>query len=78
MENWKELGALVDPEFMPDELPQNDNVGITGEAVEQITEKAILVTGYGWLPKSKVKFAKGKMWIPAWLAKKAKEASQGA
>ena len=74
LENWKELGALVDPEFTPEELPQNDNVGITGEAVEQITSKAILVTGYGWLPRSKVKFAKGKMWIPAWLAKKSKEA----
>ena len=76
LQNWEKLEELVSPSFVPETLVKNDNVGITGESIEQITEKAILVTGYGWLPRSKVKFSKGKMWIPTWLANKAKEAKK--
>jgi hypothetical protein len=72
LDNWEALGALLQPGFTPKLLATDDMVGITGEAVEQITEKAFLVTGYGWLPKSKCKFKNGKLWIPAWLDKKAK------
>jgi len=72
MQNWKEMLPLMEEGFKPERLPVNDNVGISGASIEQITEKAYLVTGIGWIPKSQAKFSKGKLWVPAWIVENKK------
>lgn len=75
LENWEKAGEALEigtPVSLPIRPESDKLVVIEATHIEAITVKAFLVTGYGWLPKSKVKFKAGKLQVPAWLAKNAK------
>lgn len=75
LENWEKAGEALEigtPIELPTRPESDKLVVVEASQIESITMKAFLVTGYGWLPKSKVKFKAGKLHVPAWLAKNAK------
>ncbi len=65
-ENWEDLEELLEAECYS--LPKMDDVWLDKAVITNMSTKAFQVEGWGWVPKSKVKFIKGKMVIPSWLA----------
>ena len=65
-DNWEQLEELLTADCYA--LPKVDDVWLDKAVITNMTSKAFEVEGWGWLPKSKVRFVKGKMVIPAWLA----------
>tara|TARA_Y100000593_G_scaffold85136_1_gene161760 strand:+ start:695 stop:1726 length:1032 start_codon:yes stop_codon:yes gene_type:complete len=65
-ENWEDLEELLEAECYS--LPKIDDVWLDRAVITNMSAKAFQVEGWGWVPKSKVKFIKGKMVIPSWLA----------
>ena len=65
-DNWEQLEELLTADCYA--LPKVDDVWLDKAIITNMTSKAFEVEGWGWLPKSKVRFVKGKMVIPAWLA----------
>ena len=71
LNHWKSLGDLLTVKCY--KLATSDDVWLDGAVILNMSSKAFQVEGYGWLPKSKCKFVKGKLVIPGWLAQSAKE-----
>ena len=67
-DNWEQLEELLTAECFA--LPKVDDVWLEKAVITNVSEKAFQVEGWGWVPKSKVRFVKGKMVIPAWIAQK--------
>jgi len=65
-DNWEQLEELLEAECYS--LPKMDDVWLNKAVITNMSAKAFQVEGWGWVPKSKVKFIKGKMVIPSWLA----------
>jgi len=65
-ENWEQLEELLEAECYS--LAKMDDVWLDKAVITNMSAKAFQVEGWGWVPKSKVKFIKGKMVLPAWLA----------
>ena len=65
-DNWEQLEDLINAECYS--LAKMDDVWLEKAVITNMSAKAFQVEGWGWVPKSKVKFIKGKMVIPAWLA----------
>ena len=69
--NWSKLEELLTAQCYS--LPATDDVWLKGAVILNMSAKALQVEGYGWLPKSKCRFVKGKLVIPGWLAQSIKE-----
>jgi len=63
---WEQLEELLGCECYA--LAKQDDVWLDKAVITNMSAKAFQVEGWGWVPKSKVKFIKGKMVIPAWIA----------
>ncbi|MBC8149747.1 MAG: hypothetical protein H8E97_00500 [Bacteroidetes bacterium] len=68
IDNWGLLEELLTVECY--RLPSTDDVWLQHAKITNMTEKAMEVDGWGWLPRSQIKFIKGKLVIPAWIAQK--------
>lgn len=68
MDNWHLLEELLTVECY--RLPSTDDVWLEHAKIINMTQKAMEVDGWGWLPRSQIKFVKGKLVIPAWIAQK--------
>ena len=66
LDYWEHLEDLLEAECYA--LPKRDDVWLDRAVILGVSSKAFNVEGWGWLPKSKIKFVKGKLVIPAWIA----------
>jgi len=65
-DSWEQLEELLECECYA--LAKQDDVWLDKAVITNMSAKAFQVEGWGWVPKSKVRFVKGKMVIPAWIA----------
>jgi hypothetical protein len=65
-DSWEQLEELLECECYA--LAKQDDVWLDKAVITNMSAKAFQVEGWGWVPKSKVKFIKGKMVIPSWIA----------
>ena len=68
IDNWHLLKELLTVECY--RLSSTDDVWLEHAKITNMTQKAMEVEGWGWLPRSQIKFTKGKLVIPAWIAQK--------